>query len=63
MIADIDSRKYALHNICSLRHNCDVFQFFGECPYLCECFEAEEPLDWDDEPSDFAINKAQEFLL
>ena len=63
MIVDTDSRMYALHKICINRHNCDVFLFLGECPYLCECFESEEPLDWDDEPSDFALMKAQEFLL
>ena len=56
----ISKYPYALNNICTHAEYCNVFEFIGECPYLCDNFEAKESFDWDGEPSDFAKELAQE---
>ena len=61
-VVECSEGLYALNKICIHTGVCAVFEFIGECPYLCENFEAEEPIVWDDEPSDFAKELAKEVL-
>lgn len=42
-VVDSNSEVYDLSNICVHTDDCQIFQFLGECPYLCDDFEANEP--------------------
>lgn len=44
-VVDSSCSIYDLSNICAHTDFCHVFEFLGECPFSCDNFEANEPIE------------------
>lgn len=44
-VVDCDIGMYELSTICVHTDFCHIFEFLGECPFLCDNFEANEPIE------------------